>query len=87
MEEQHEEWETRLEAFEAPGWDVEEIACNDLNKNSPSYARSFSIDSTIQLNTLTPMPSQRMDTLFNGKVYPITLDSGATLSFVRKNEI
>ena len=56
-----EEWnQCRSEAFEAPGWDV------DLNKveinESESYQCNYSYDDTVQLSTITPIPSQRLVT-------------------------
>jgi hypothetical protein len=85
VEDQVEELESRHDAFEAPGWDVEEIACIEKPINdTQSYACSSSMVSTVQLNTITPVPSQVMDTSFFDKVLSITLDSGATLSFVPK---
>ena len=35
------------------------------------------------LNHIIPVPSQRLDTIYHDQVVPITLDSGATISFIR----
>ena len=41
----------------------------------------------VQLNTISPIASQIMNTMHFSIIFPITLDSGATVSFVREREI
>lgn len=84
-----EEQEPRRDDYEAPGWDVEEITVNDNDGgiNGGSYMCSSLIIAPVQLNTISPIASQIMNTMHFSIIFPITLDSGATVSFVREREI
>ena len=88
----------RLEAYEAPGWDADDDAADDkmyiLNDNDNIYTEFYDdnfMDNSQQalgqlkpmLSPIIPVPSQRLDTIYLGQVVPITLDSGATISFIR----
>ena len=58
-------WESRQEVYEVPGWDVIDEPCDVIKINdSKSYSCESSILSQIQLNTIMPIPSQRIDTHF-----------------------
>ena len=77
-----EEWDQcRSEAFEAPGWDVD--VNKDEIKESKSYQCSYSCDDIVQLSTITPIPSQTLATHIGDLTLTVTLDSGATVSFIR----
>ena len=77
--------ESRQDMFQAPGWDMEDnLSCDVKGIN---YTKPYSDSKLIHLNTMTPVPSQRMDTLYHGMILPVTLDSGATLSFMRLWEV
>ena len=71
--------------FQAPGWDMEDNLSCDVN--GINYTKPYSDSTLIHLNTMTPVPSQRIDTSYHGMVLPVTLDSGATLSFMRLREV
>ena len=83
-----EEYELRNEVFEAPGWDIEENSCVDKEINThESYTCSCSLTLPVQLNTISPIASQILNTKHHDKSLPITLDSGATVSFVRLRDV
>lgn len=79
------EYVPREEDYEAPGWDVDAKYYEERNKSTESYMLSC-FGNFPQLNTLTPVPSQKIDTYYHNRILTITLDSGATLSFIRLNE-
>ena len=94
-----EETQPRQEPYVVPGWDTEEND-SDVNEselydeiNDDQYATSLKptvpcFDANglnLQLIIIQPIPSQILDTLFQGKPLPITLDSGATVSFIRED--
>ena len=86
---QQQEYAPREGDYEAPGWDVDaNYYDEERNKPTDSYLLSCfpSLGNPTQLNTLTPVPSQRIDTYYNHRILTITLDSGATLSFIRLSE-
>ena len=90
---------TRKDAIVAPGWDTDENESgesdnsNDDGINYESYVPSLINNAlALQANTLVPQcnliqpkPSQVLATSFNNKKLPITLDSGATISFIRED--
>ena len=84
--EEESDWEggdSRQEMFNAPGWDdIEYGPCDVIGINS---TKSYSAVTALQLNTLTPVPSQRLDTTYYERILPITLDLCATLSFIIVN--
>ena len=88
--------------YSVPGWDVEDqdsdfnntdTEDNEINDNS--YAGP--IINTAQVpqsntlitgvNSIKPIPSQIMLTQYEGGELPITLDSGATMSFIRMDYV
>ena len=84
---QHQDEVFTEEDYEGFTWDVSAQYYDERNKSADSYPLSCfsSQGNNPQLNTLTPIPSQRIDTFYNHRVLTITLDSGATLSFIRRN--
>ena len=63
----------------------ESVKCaSDIINVTQSYNCSSLVqNNSVLLSTLTPIPSQTIDSIFNNVVLTITLDSGATLSFIR----
>ena len=87
---EYDEVEDRFEAYDAPGWDVQEDETGIVPKkinNSSSYIDVNSSALMINLNTIIPIPSQMLITTFNSRPLKVTLDSGATLSFIRLDVI
>ena len=84
-------------AYNAPGWDTDEseFESNDPDEENDEANDNNYIASMIsvagaqsntlipQLNVIQPVPSQVLLTQFKGMDLPITLDSGATISFIR----
>ena len=93
-----EEPKPRHQPYHAPGWDEQEQdseshdSDNDYDEinndsyddysNNP-YRRYQANGLTLQLNVIKPVPSQVLITKYMGSILPITLDSGATISFIR----
>ena len=77
----------RHEAYEVPGWDVNENDPEDEINVKESYLTSLSVATSVKLSTITPIPSQILSTSYNNLAMHITLDSGATLSFIRQNVV
>ena len=74
----------RVGAYDAPGWDVN-LSDNDEINITESYSKSNLSNNPIILSNITPIPSQLLDTFYGKMVLTITLDSGATLSFIRRD--
>ena len=87
----------RMAEYSAPGWDVpgdqednydsDECEINDNSYLAFNESRQESPQTNCiivpQLNFISPVPSQTIQVSYNGKNFPITLDSGATISFIR----
>ena len=92
----------RTAAYVAPGWDTEEsdseqnesdginIEINDNNYVAsiiPASGHAQSNTLIPVLNNIQPIPSQILLTHYNGHELPITLDSGATISFIKREMV
>ena len=98
VDDQSQAW-GRTQTYSAPGWDVEETqednvidSDNESEINDNTYPLlKFSHDHHVQTNCITlptashivPVPSQVLWTVYGDIKLPITLDSGATISFIR----
>ena len=90
----------RRQAISAPGWDTDheesedndsEIDSNEINDEN-YVSNLLNTAGVLQTNTLiprassiNPIPSQVIITSYGGGQLPITLDSGATISFIRRD--
>ena len=91
--------EPRTNAYSAPGWDEEDsdsdtnddVASHEINLESYPYSIHVNACKAVlpslscQLNLIKPIPSQIIIASYNGQELPITLDSGATISFLRED--
>ena len=84
----------RWQSYRVPGWDLDtdsdDYDQDEPEINSESYVLSSLFPTNIyprssQLNKITPIPSQVMFAQSPTGLLPITLDSGATLSFIRED--
>ena len=89
----------RTESFAAPGWDSNDnhdseaydTECDEINirpytMSCNSESQRFQTNALIvQIGMITPVSSQIIEVQFRGSQLPITLDSGATLSFIRRD--
>ena len=91
IDEQQDEDQGRHEVYEAPGWDIDDNESSVAEINLPgSYlnvlceqAASSQYGNPVVISTITPIPSQTLDTYLGQDRLTITLDSGATLTFIK----
>ena len=91
--------EPRTNTYSAPGWDeedsdsdnIDDVAAHEINLESYPYSihvnacKAALPSLSCQLNLIKPIPSQIIITSYYGQELPITLDSGATISFLRED--
>ena len=90
--------DSRWQSYRVPGWDLETDSDNETESSSEINCESYLLSGLFpvvrgeledpgraQLNHILPIPSQILETNTDNGILPITLDSGATLSFIRED--
>ena len=83
-------WDQETDSESGSDSNAKNLAVMSINDNSysksslspPCLAQSNAL-MPVNLNRILPVPSQILQTQIGGGIIPITLDSGATLSFIR----